>query len=84
MKAGTRYLVERFRHEGFCSLWRGNSATLMRVIPYAAIQFASHEQWKQVLKVSELRCTTDRLDGFDLCCQFTQNVCSCDWDSMLF
>lgn len=55
LRGAVRFLVRCYRNEGFFSLWRGNSATLVRIVPYAAIQYASHEQWKHLLNPSNER-----------------------------
>jgi len=37
------------KSEGFLSMWKGNSAAIIRVIPYTSIQFSSFEEYKTLL-----------------------------------
>lgn len=59
------FVRETWRKEGVVALWRGNSATMLRVIPFAAIQFVAHEQFKCLLKTSsgDLRAAKRFLAG---------------------
>lgn len=50
-RAAAKFLTDTYTKEGFLALWRGNSATMARIIPYAAIQFTAHEQWKKFLRI---------------------------------
>ncbi|KAJ1060335.1 hypothetical protein K5549_012930 [Capra hircus] len=43
-KEAFRLLYFTYLHEGFWSLWR-----VVRVVPYAAIQFSAHEEYKRLL-----------------------------------
>lgn len=62
-KKAFRFILDSYRNEGLTSLWRGNSATMVRVIPFAAVQFTAHEQWKHVLAVDSLALDKSRLVG---------------------
>lgn len=55
-----RFLRDSYRNEGLTSLWRGNSATMVRVVPFAAIQFTAHEQWKHALGVDSISLDNSR------------------------
>ncbi|XP_078115414.1 mitochondrial coenzyme A transporter SLC25A42-like [Sander vitreus] len=48
-KEAFRLIYCTYMKEGLLGLWRGNSATMVRVMPYAALQFCSHDQYKKLL-----------------------------------
>ncbi|XP_037732218.1 mitochondrial coenzyme A transporter SLC25A42 isoform X1 [Drosophila subpulchrella] len=52
-RASLLYLQNTYTNEGVLALWRGNSATMARIVPYAAIQFTAHEQWRRILHVDK-------------------------------
>lgn len=43
--SGLRHII---RNESFSALYKGNSAQMVRIFPYAAIQFTSFEFYKKV------------------------------------
>ncbi|XP_003739755.1 mitochondrial coenzyme A transporter SLC25A42 [Galendromus occidentalis] len=51
LRKAFKFLGESYHRDGLSSWWRGNSATMARVIPYAALQYSCHEQYKILLKV---------------------------------
>jgi len=42
-------IVNITKREGFLSLWKGNTAVIIRIFPYAAIQFMTYEKYKAML-----------------------------------
>jgi solute carrier family 25 protein 42 len=50
-KEAYKFILESYKNSGLVSLWRGNSATLARVVPFAAINYTTHEQFKRLLEV---------------------------------
>lgn len=51
VKKAAKFLRNTYVEHGFTALWRGNSATMARILPYASLQYCSHEQFKILLHV---------------------------------
>ncbi|CDS37230.1 solute carrier family 25 2 [Echinococcus multilocularis] len=54
VKALIKFLRHSYVTAGVRSLWRGNSATLTRIFPYAAVQYGVHERAKHYLGINDL------------------------------
>ncbi|KFM24466.1 Vacuolar protein sorting-associated protein 45-like protein [Auxenochlorella protothecoides] len=42
-------LAAIYRHEGFSGLFRGNGASVLRIVPYSAIHFTAYEHYRRLL-----------------------------------
>jgi hypothetical protein len=49
-QSARRTLSFIYSHEGVRGLWRGNWSSVVRIYPYAAVQFASFERYKRWLR----------------------------------
>lgn len=50
VKGAVKVLRHTYVEHGLHGLFRGNSATMARIIPYASLQFTVHEQFKRLLR----------------------------------
>lgn len=55
-----KLLTDVLKKEGIKSMWKGNSAAVIRVIPYTSIQFSSFEEYSTVLRKFESLPKTPR------------------------
>ncbi|XP_025422866.1 mitochondrial coenzyme A transporter SLC25A42 [Sipha flava] len=53
-RAAYKFLIDTYSKNGFFWLWRGNTATMTRIIPYAAVQFTAFEEWRKLLDVDSI------------------------------
>jgi len=58
LRAALREGAALVREGGFFSLWLGNGATMLRVIPYASITFMSFEQYHKYVRILLLNSPT--------------------------
>lgn len=52
-------LKKIFQREHFLGLYKGNGAQMIRVFPYAAVQFATFENYKRVNTIVKTRLKCD-------------------------
>ena len=53
LKGAFHFIVNSYRKDGILLVWRGNSATVARIVPSAAITYMSHDQYKRFLGIAD-------------------------------
>ena len=53
LRLAAKKIAQVYREEGITRLWKGNSATVLRVIPYSATQFAAFRGYSNLIMVDE-------------------------------
>jgi len=53
LRAAFKFIGESYRKDGILLVWRGNTATIARIVPSAAITYMSHDQYKRLLGIAE-------------------------------
>ena len=53
LKGAFKFIGDSYRKDGLLLVWRGNSATIARIVPSAAITYMSHDQYKRVLGIAD-------------------------------
>ena len=51
IRAAMKFLKHTYHKNGILNLWRGNSVTMVRTVPYGAILFVSYEEYSKILRV---------------------------------
>lgn len=53
LRLAVKKINQVYHEEGFTRLWKGNSATILRVIPYSATQFAAFRGYSHLIMTDE-------------------------------
>lgn len=51
LRLAAKKISQVYREEGFTRLWKGNTATILKVIPYSATQFAAFRGYSHLIMV---------------------------------
>ena len=52
LRATFNFIGESYRKDVILLVWRGNTATIARIVPSAAITYMSHDQYKRPLGIA--------------------------------